>query len=82
MPYIMRKLPNQNKFRVFNKDTGKVFAKATSKRKAERQIRYLQMVHNKNNPKNKMKVGGAFTINGQNTYLAPPFQRVDNRFIQ
>ena len=81
MPYNLRKLPNKNKYRVVNSDTGRVFAKATSKVKAERQIRYLQMVHNKNNPKNKMKIGGTFTINGQNTYVAPPYQRVDNRFI-
>jgi hypothetical protein len=41
MPYGMRKLPN-GKYRVYNKDTGKVHAKATSKANAVAQIRIMQ----------------------------------------
>lgn len=41
MPGKMRKLPNRNKWRVYW--GGKVTAKATSKKNAERQLRLLRM---------------------------------------
>ena len=44
MPYVIRKLPNKERFRVFNKSTGKVYAKATTKKRALRQIRLLHMI--------------------------------------
>lgn len=47
MPYEIRKLPNKNQWRVYNKDTGKVFSKATTKAKAEGQMRLLYMLERK-----------------------------------
>lgn len=40
MPVTMRKLPHKNKYRVYDK--GKVVAKATTKEKAEKQVRLLR----------------------------------------
>ena len=49
MPYVMKKIPHTYKWKVMNKITGKVYAKATTRKKATRQIRLLHMVeHNKN----------------------------------
>lgn len=42
MPYAMRKLPRKSLYRVFNTETKKIFAKATSKQKAQAQLRYLR----------------------------------------
>jgi hypothetical protein len=48
MPYVMKKLPT-HKWRVMNKDTGRIFAKSTTRKKAIRQIRLLHMIdRNKN----------------------------------
>ena len=47
MPYEIRKLPDKEKWRVYNKDTGKVFSKATTKSKAEAQMRLLYMLERK-----------------------------------
>ena len=44
MPFAKRKLKGQNKFKVFNKDTGRVAAKSTTKEKAERQVRFLNQL--------------------------------------
>lgn len=44
MPYVIRKLPNKERFRVFNKLTKKVYAKSTTKKRALRQIRLLHMI--------------------------------------
>lgn len=41
MPYRMYKLPNQNKYRVKNIDTGRIHSYATSKADAIKQIRFL-----------------------------------------
>jgi len=41
MPYTLRKLPGQPKWRVYNKKTKRVHARATSHAKALRQIRLL-----------------------------------------
>jgi hypothetical protein len=44
MPYGLRKLPNQELYRVYNKDTGEIHSKATTKGNALKQIRLLYMV--------------------------------------
>lgn len=44
MPYTLRKLPGQNKWRVYNKDTKKINARATTRSKALRQIRLLNAI--------------------------------------
>jgi len=44
MPYAIRKVPGKKCFKVVNKDTGRVLAKCTSKKQAEKQIRVLGMV--------------------------------------
>lgn len=47
MPYKIRKLPNKNKYRVYNVETKEVFAKGTTKDKAEKQVRYLNYIKHK-----------------------------------
>jgi hypothetical protein len=44
MPYTLRKLPNQNKWKVFNSKTKRLHARATSHAKALRQIRLLNAI--------------------------------------
>ena len=46
MPYIIKPLPN-HKFRVINSKTGEIKAKSTTKSKAEGQVKFLEMIHNK-----------------------------------
>jgi hypothetical protein len=41
MPNVMRKLPNRNLYRVYNRATKRVHAKATTKEKATKQLRLL-----------------------------------------
>lgn len=41
MPYVMRKIKNENLYTVKNKETGKVHAKGTTKDKAKAMIRIL-----------------------------------------
>ena len=45
MPYTLRKLPRKQCYRVYNKDTKKVFAKCSSKGNAQKQIRLLHTLH-------------------------------------
>jgi len=47
MPYIIRKLPNKNLYRVKIKKTGKVISKATTLKKAKAQIRFLNFLESK-----------------------------------
>lgn len=48
MPYVIRKLPNKNLYRVTNKRTGKIHANGTTKKNAQRQVRLLNAIeHNK-----------------------------------
>ncbi len=47
MPYTIRKMPNKKCYRVYNKDTKKVFAKCSTKTKAQKQLRLLRALHNK-----------------------------------
>lgn len=42
MPYSMRKLYNQDKYKVFNKITKRIYSKSTTKEKAERQLKLLR----------------------------------------
>jgi len=41
MPYVMRKIKNENLYTVKNKETGRVHAKGTTKEKAKAMIRIL-----------------------------------------
>ena len=47
MPIKMRKLPNKTLYRVYNKNTGKIHAKATTKKNAIKQIRLINMMEHK-----------------------------------
>lgn len=47
MPYTIRKMPGKKCYRVYNKDTKKVFAKCSTKTKAKKQLRLLRALHNK-----------------------------------
>tara|TARA_Y100000389_G_C17461072_1_gene521741 strand:+ start:281 stop:511 length:231 start_codon:yes stop_codon:yes gene_type:complete len=53
MPYGIRKMPNRACYKVFNKNTKKVFAKCTTMEKAQKQLRLLRGL--KNNPKFRSK---------------------------
>ncbi len=46
MPYQIRKLPNSNKYTVRNTETGHVFAKRTTRDKAESLVRLLRAIGN------------------------------------
>jgi len=49
MPYAIRKVPNKSCYRVYNKKSRKVFAKCTSRKNAESQVRFLRgLEYNKN----------------------------------
>lgn len=45
MPYSIRKLPGKEKYRVRQENTGKVYAKATTLKKAQAQVRLLYMLN-------------------------------------
>jgi hypothetical protein len=49
MPYTLRKLPGIPRWKVFNKKTGRVFAKRTTYDKATRQLRLLRGIERKEN---------------------------------
>lgn len=53
MPYIIRKLPNRSCFKVYNKETKRVYSKCTSKRKSIKQVKLLRMIENMKNKKTK-----------------------------
>jgi hypothetical protein len=44
MPFVIKKVKNQNCWQVKNADTGHIYSKCTTKEKAERQVRLLHMV--------------------------------------
>jgi hypothetical protein len=46
MPYVLRKNRNRATYKVMNALTGKVYARATTKKKAKAQIRLLRSIHN------------------------------------
>ena len=46
MPYSIRKVRNQPCYKVYNKKTKKIFAKCTSREKAESQVRLLRGIEN------------------------------------
>lgn len=56
MPYTIRKKNKKNCFTVYNKKTKRVFSKCTSKKKAEKQIRVLNYIHDTKNRKNLQKI--------------------------
>jgi hypothetical protein len=43
MPFAIRKLPNQDKYRVYNRVTGKIYSYATTRARAEAQVRLLYL---------------------------------------
>jgi hypothetical protein len=47
MPYKIRKLPNKNKYRVYNSDTGVIHAHSTTLENAKSQLRLLYMIEKK-----------------------------------
>lgn len=49
MPYRLRKVSGKNCYRVLNKRSKKVFAKCTSKAKANKQLRLLRAIENNKN---------------------------------
>ena len=49
MPYRLRKVSGKNCYRVLNKRSKKVFAKCTSRVKANKQLRLLRAIENNKN---------------------------------
>lgn len=47
MPYKIRKLPNKNKYEVYNKLTGEKHAIQSTEKNAKSQFRLLNAIHNK-----------------------------------
>lgn len=47
MPYIIRKIRNQNQYKVYNPITMMVHSKHTTLEKAKAQVRLLESIHNK-----------------------------------
>ena len=44
MPIVIRKLPNKNLYKVYNKLTGEIHSKGTTKAKALKQVKLLNMI--------------------------------------
>jgi hypothetical protein len=44
MPFRIRKLPNQNKYRVYNPITGKIYAERATRKNAEAQVKLLYLI--------------------------------------
>ena len=53
MPYTIRKLPKSKKYKVYNKKTKKVYSRGTTLKKAKAQVRFLNMMENKNIERNQ-----------------------------
>ena len=49
MPYRLRKVSGKNCYRITNRKTKKVFAKCTTRAKANRQLRLLRAIQNNKN---------------------------------
>jgi hypothetical protein len=49
MPYTIRKVRNKSCFMVFNRNSKRIFAKCTTKKRAEKQIRLLSAIENNKN---------------------------------
>ncbi len=47
MPYTLRKMPKKKCYRVYNRDTKRIFSKCTSKTRAKKQLRLLRSLHRK-----------------------------------
>ena len=64
MPFSIRKIKN-GKYQVYNLDTGKVYSKGTTKKRAKSQIRLLHSV-SKDKFTRKRKIGGKENLNPLN----------------
>ncbi len=53
MPFKIRKLPNQSMYRVYNADTGHIYAARTTRANAEKQVRLLHMVERGGMPRTR-----------------------------
>lgn len=49
MPYAIRKVPRKSCFRVTNRKTKRVFARCTTKTRAQKQVRLLRAIENNRN---------------------------------
>jgi len=66
MPYTVRKMPKRNCYKVFNKNTKKVFAKCTSRVKSQKQLRLLRGIKYNQKFRDKLKRVTKKNIGGQN----------------
>jgi hypothetical protein len=58
MPYSTRKLRGKNCYKVYNKNTKKVFSKCSTKKNAEKQIRLLRAIEFNKDFVPRSKMGG------------------------
>lgn len=70
MGYVKQKLPRKNAYRVKNAKTGVVHAKATTKKKAESQIKLLNAIDHGFKPMS----GGSIITNALNPLKPLPLQ--------
>jgi hypothetical protein len=49
MPYAIRKVRNKSCYKVYNKTTKHAFAKCTTKKRAEKQLRLLRAIEGNKN---------------------------------
>lgn len=55
MPYKMRKMPNKSCYKVYNKNSKRVFSKCASKKKAVRQMKLLDVLEKARNSRKTRK---------------------------
>ncbi len=44
MPFIMRKLPNKSRYRVYNQKTKRIYAHSTTRKNAIKQVSLLRRI--------------------------------------
>jgi len=72
MPYVLRKMPNQSCYRVYNRRTKKVMAKCSSLENAERQIRLLRAIEYGNFRPTGQRAARATRRRGRSTSSSAP----------
>ena len=82
MPFSIRKLPKQNKYKVFNKITGKIHAYHSTRENAVKQLRLLNSITGEgvfSDAFDKVKDIGTKLIHGRNDY-PPSVKTIINKF--
>ena len=62
MPYTIYKIPNENKYQVVNKKTGKIHSYKTTYKNAIKQIRLMCMMESKKNKTKKLEINLTYIL--------------------